>query len=154
MDKVKLTYEQTKEKALSLLSFAANTEQELFRKLVNKGAEEDDARAVVDFCREYGLVCDRDYALKKAKDLINLKKFGKHRIISELRHKGISDEDIDYALSELEIPQEIPVDLLIKKLGGDFSKKNIDKTIRFFITKGYDIYNIKQSIERITENEL
>jgi len=48
----------------------------------------------------------------------------------------------------------VPEDLVIKKLGGDFSKKNIDKTIRFFITKGYDIYNIKQCIERISENEL
>lgn len=154
MEKNKLTYEETKNKALSLLSFAANTEHDLFRKLVQKGADEDDARRVIDFCREYGLVCDRDYALRKTKDLVNLKQYGKRRIRTELKAKGISDDDVEFALSSVEISEDVPEDILKKKLGGDFSKKNIDKVIRYFIGRGYDLYSIKQSVERISENEL
>ena len=150
----KLTYEQAKNKALSILSFSANTEKDLYTKLIGKGADENDVLNIIEFCREYNLVNDREYAIKKAKDLYNLKRYGKNRIVIELKKKGIKQTDIDNALAQLGEIDGVPEDLIEKKLKGDFSQKNIDKTIRHFIGKGYDLYKIKECIERIGENEV
>ncbi len=154
MEKTKLTYDETKEKALSLLSFAANTEAELYKKLISKGADEADARDVIEFCREYGLLCDAEYALKKTRDLVNLKKLGRRRIVQELRAKGLGEEDIEYALSSVQIPDEPDLADVEKKLGGDFEKKNRDKVIRYFVQRGYDLYAVVHCIERIIDNEV
>jgi len=150
----KLTYEQAKNKALSILSFSANTENDLYTKLIQKGADEEDAVNIIEFCREYNLVNDSEYAIKKAKDLYNLKRYGKNRIVIELKKKGIKQADIDNALFQLGEIDGVPEDLIEKKLKGDFSQKNVDKVIRHFIGKGYDLYKIKACIERIIENEI
>lgn len=150
----KLTYEQAKEKAFSILSFGSNTEYELSGKLKAKGADEDDIKRILEFCREYNLVCDREWAVKKTKDYVNLKGFGKRRIETELKRHGIGADDIEYAMSVVEIPEDVPENSVRKKLGGDFSKKSIDRTLRYFIGRGYSIYNIKECIERITQNEI
>ena len=89
-----------------------------------------------------------------AKDLYNLKRYGKNRIVIELKKKGIKQADIDNALFQLGEIDGVPEDLIEKKLKGDFSQKNVDKTIRHFIGKGYDLYKIKACIERIIENEV
>ena len=150
----KLTYEQAKNKALSILSFSANSEKDLYTKLIAKGAAEEDVLNIIEFCREYNLVNDSEYAVKKAKDLYNLKRYGKNRIVIELKKKGINESDIENALSQLENAEGVPEDLIEKKLKGDFSQKNVDKTIRHFIGKGYDLYKIKECIERIKANEI
>lgn len=151
-----LTYEQTKEKALRLLEFRSHSEKELSDKLKRAGAKDDDIERVLSFCREYKFVNDAEYAKRKARDLQNLKKFGKRRIYQELRVKGISDEDIEEALAELEFMEEedILYPLVEKKLKGDFEQKNIDKCIRYFIYRGYDLGDIKSCIERIKANEM
>ena len=84
----------------------------------------------------------------------NLKRYGKNRITIELKKKGINDSDIAFALENLEDLDIVPEDLVEKKLKGDFSQKNVDKTIRYFIGKGYDLYKNKEAIERIKNYEL
>ncbi len=145
-----LNYEQAKEKALRLLEFRSHSEQELRMKLKRAGARDEDIGEILDFCRNYGFVNDREYALRKARDLKNLKKYGKRRIYAELKHRGISEEDAAIAVSELEDDEEDTLyPLAEKKLNGNFERKNIDKCIRYFISRGYEIGDIKRCIERI-----
>ena len=73
----KLTYEQAKNKALSILSFSANSEKDLYTKLIAKGAAEEDVLNIIEFCREYNLVNDSEYAVKKQRIYIILKDMGK-----------------------------------------------------------------------------
>ncbi len=150
----KLTYEQAKDKALNMLAFRSHSEKELYNKLIIKGADENDATDIIEFCRKYNLVCDRTFAINKAKDLRNLKKYGKYRIKTELQQSGISSEYIEDALSQIEDIDALSQSLVEKKLRGDFSKKNIDRAIRYFLNKGYSFHSIKECIERITENEI
>lgn len=147
----KLNYVKTREKALRLLEYRAHSEKELTDKLRRAGAVSDDIEKVILFCREYNFINDEDYAKKKAKDLQNLKKYGKRRIYQELKQKGIAEEYIESALSELmEIDEtDILNPIVKKKLNGNFEKKNIDKCIRYFMYRGYDLSDIKRSIERI-----
>ena len=143
------TYEQVKEKALRLLEFRAHSEGELFQKLKQQAASDEHIEEVLAFCREYGFVNDEDFAIRKARDLQNIKKFGKHRIIQELRAKGISGELVDMAVSQLDFEENDLKPMIEKKLKGDFDKKNIDKCIRYFIYRGYDFGQIKNCIEEL-----
>lgn len=149
-----LNYDETKEKALRLLEFRSHSEFELKEKLKRAGAEDENIDRALDFCREYGFVNDERYAKSKARDLQNLKKYGKHRIIMELRHKGISSDLIDIAVEELEeIEEDMLYTLVRKKLSNNFEKKNIDKCIRYFIYRGYSFGDIKNCVERIKNED-
>ena len=83
MEKKPVGYEETKDKALRLLTFRAHSEYELTGKLKHFGAREEDIEKTLDFCRRYNFVNDLQYAKSKAKDLQNLNKFGKRRIEAE-----------------------------------------------------------------------
>lgn len=147
MEKI-LTFEQTKNKALSLLSFRSHSEKELREKLKRAGGSDSDIDEVVDFLFEYKFLDDEKFAVAKALDMQNLKKFGKMRIEAELKNLGISGEYIKNALSELrDDEEEILLLILEKKLAGNFEKKNIDKAIRYFAMRGYEFSDIKRCIE-------
>ncbi len=149
-----LNYDETKEKALRLLEFRSHSEKELADKLKRAGSVDEDIEKVLDFCREYGFVNDEQYAARKARDLQNLKKYGRQRIVMELRQRGIAEEFIDSALLDLEESEEDILYLLVlKKLGGNFEKKSIDKCIRYFIYRGYNFRDIKSCVERVKTEE-
>ena len=149
-NKKSLNYDEAKDKALRLLEFRSHSEKELKDKLSRAGAKDEDILKVLDFCREYGFVNDERYAKGKAKDLKNLKKFGKRRISQELYSKGISPEHIEAALSELDEDEEDMLYPMVKrKLGNNFDRKNIDKCIRYFMYRGYDLGDIKRCAERV-----
>ena len=139
------TYDAVKEKALRLLEFRSHSEHELTQKLKRAGASDDNIEQTLIFCREYGFVDDTAFAKRKAADLLNLKKYGRRRIYSELKALGIDEDDITAAMEELDpdAEQRNLEALAEKKLGGDTSSKNIDKAIRFLVYRGYDIYDIK-----------
>lgn len=149
-EKKELTFEQAKDKALRLLEFRSHSERELKDKLKRAGAKEEDIEQILDFCRNYGFVNDSLYAKLKARDLKNLKKYGIKRIKAELYSKGISAEDIEEAVSELDDNEEDTLlPLIEKKLKGNFEKKNVDKCIRYFIYRGYSFGDIKNCIENL-----
>lgn len=151
IEQKQLTYEQAKDKALRLLTFRAHSEKELSEKLKRAGAKEDDIEHILEFCREYGFLNDRTYALRKAKDLYNLKKYGAQRIKQELYHLGICAEYVEEALSEINFDSDRLLALIRKRIGNDFEKKNIDKCIRYFIYRGYSINEIKDCISILKE---
>lgn len=149
-----LTYEEAKDKALRLLEFRSHSERELKDKLLRSGASDGDIEKILDFCRNYGFVDDRSYAIRKARDLQNLKRFGIRRIKSELYSKGIDAEYIEEAISELDIDEsETLMPLVERKIGGNFEKKNIDKCIRYFIYRGYSFGDIKGCIDTLKTEE-
>lgn len=147
------TYDKVKEKALRLLEFRSHSEFELTQKLRHAGASNEHIEDTLEFCRRYGFLNDTSYAERKAHDLINLKKYGIRRVKSELKAKGIKDEIIENVISSLDpdIECDALVGLVEKKLRGDFSDKNSDKCIRYFVYRGYDIYDIKDAMQTVKE---
>lgn len=151
-EKKELTFDEAKDKALRLLEFRSHSERELSDKLKRAGAKEEDIDEILEFCRNYGFLDDRKYAIEKAKDLKNLKKYGKRRIKSELYSKGIETEYVEEAVSYLDEDEEdMLLPLVEKRLKGDFEKKNIDKCIRYFMYRGYGFSDIKNCIDNIKE---
>lgn len=148
-----LTYDAVKEKTLRLLEFRSHSEFELKQKLKMAQASDEHIEKALQFCRDYGFVNDRQYAVHKANDLINLKKFGIRRVRTELKAKGIADYIIDEVIADLDRDkeQDTLLPLISKKLKNDFSDKNKDKCLRYFIYRGYDLYDIKNTIALIEE---
>ena len=152
MIKKELTKQEAKDKALRLLAFRAHSEKELSDKLIMAGAKKEDLPYVLDFVKEYGFVNDADYAVHLARDLQKIKKYGKNRIIAELKKRGIAAEFIDAALLETDDGEaDILLPLMERKLGGNFDRKNIDRAIRYFAYRGYDFDDIKACIERLKQ---
>lgn len=148
-----ITYEDVKEKALRLLEFRSHSEKELREKLKHHEASDENIDLTLDFCRRYGFVNDESYAQRKAKDLMHLKKYGVRRIRSELKAKGIADDIIESVICSLDTENETDTlrNLLEKKIKNDFSPKNKDKCIRYFIYRGYDLYDIKDAIRSLED---
>ncbi len=151
-EKKELTKSEAKDKALRLLGFRAHSEKELLEKLRRAGANPEDFDEIVAFLKEYNFINDSEYARRYAKDLQNLKRYGKRRIILELKNKGISEEDIENALLELsEDTEDVLLLLVRKKLSGNFDRKNIDRAFRYFAYRGYDFDEIKTCVEKVKE---
>lgn len=135
------------------LEYRSHSEKELSDKLRRSGANDEDIPEIMEFLKEYGFIRDDEYAKHLARDLQKLKKYGKHRIIQELKSKGIAREYIEDAISELECDERDALYPLIeKKLAGDFDRKNIEKAVRYFVYRGYGYEDIKSCIEEIKEN--
>ena len=148
------SYEDTKEKALRLLEFRSHSEGELKKKLSLSGASDENIEKTIDFLREYHLVNDTLYAESLARDLQNIKSYGKNRIKNELISRGISPYLAEEVLLKLdENDTERLREQIRKRLKGNFDKKNKDKAVRYFIYRGYSFEEIKGCINSLEEEE-
>lgn len=153
-EKKELSAQAAKEKALRLLEFRAHSEKELCDKLIRAGARHEDLPPITEFLKEYGFLNDGEYAKRLARDLQNMKKLGKRRIAAELKNRGIEGETAEIALLELaDTEEDALLPLVQKKLGGNFERKNIDKTYRYFMYRGYEFGDIKRCIDALSAEE-
>lgn len=86
------------EKALTLLEYRSHSKKELTDK-ISRTMDREDAKKAAEKMAEIGLVNDRDYAERYAKELFERKKFGKNRVKQELKLKGIDGEIIEEVLA-------------------------------------------------------
>ncbi len=151
-----LTYEETRDKALRLLGVREHSEKELAEKLLRSGAETENVERVIEYCREYNYVNDARFAEAYSRHLHTSKIYSKEKISYELKRKGISPEDIEAALAEIEeYTEEELIPMVERKLNGDFDMKQRNKAKRYFYNKGFSISLINSCIERIiAENEV
>ncbi len=145
-----LDFAAAKDKALRLLAFRAHSEREIKDKLIRANTPSEIADGVLEFLREYKLVDDYIYAERYAKDLANVKKYAKHRIVTELARKGIPRDIINDVVVELETDElEMLLPQMERKLGGDFEQKSRDRAFRYFASRGYSFDDIKHAYEQI-----
>lgn len=96
---------KAKEKALNLLSYKEYTTKQLTDRL-KRHTDEESAEQAVARMEELGLLDDDDYAERFARDLSERKKFGILRIRQEMRQRGLTNEQIEYATSLLRSDSE------------------------------------------------
>ena len=118
---------------------------------------------VCDEFEESGYIDDKRYALDKAKNLKEYKKYGNRRIKEYLRQKGISSDIIDEILEDEFFSDETESlenmrNLLKKKYGGDFSRldksnrNDIQKAISMLIRNGYNYQEAKNAVADVTDD--
>ena len=140
--------------ALYLIEFRDRTEKELREKLVGKGYGEEEIEDTVEFLRNYGYLDDKRYASHFIHDAINLKKWGKIRIRTELARKGIDREIIDFSIEDAfaEIENDRVFEMMEKRFSdSDFSNmKERTRIFNFFMRRGFTPEEIKGAMNKMS----
>ena len=140
--------------ALRLIEFRDRTEKELREKLAAKGCNEEQIEDTVEFLKNYGYIDDGRYASHFTHDAINLKKWGKIRIRTELLRKGIDRETAEFAIEDAFA--EIEEDRVLSQMqsrfkDSDFSNMKVRTRIfNFFLRRGFTPDEIKGAMNKMS----
>ena len=117
-------------------------------------AQEDAVMAALEKLTRYGFLNDAAYAEQLARHYVEGKKFGLRRAEYEMRHRGLSQEDIDDALSAYNNAEQISaqlLELLQKKyaryLTDPDDRKASEKVTAALVRRGYTYQQIRYAIE-------
>ena len=134
------------DKALTHITATMKTEREIRDYLKKKGYLQDVCDYVVGKMTEYGFLDDGAYA--KAYAGSAGKKKGGRLIAAELKKKGVADEHIREALSELTGEEESARKLLEKYLRGKtVDRKTLSKAYAYLLGKGFDYDTARAALE-------
>ncbi len=152
IDKVtldKVIFDSDKDKAfdyaLTYISKYTPTAKILTNKLYDKGYGKAIVDYTVDKCKNYGYINDAEYARSYVALNSNIK--GKTRLKMELRNKGVSEDIIENALSQM--PKGNACEELAKKHSKNqdiYDPKYRAKLIRFLQYRGYEWEDISQAL--------
>lgn len=139
--------------ALRLIEFRDRTEKEIRDKLLDKGYDENQVDEEIEFLKNYGYVNDLRYAERFTSDAINLKKWGKIRIRTELLRKGIDRETIDNVIEDAFF--EIDDDRVLSQLQVRFKNSDLSnikertRIFNFFLRRGFSSEEIRGAMNKM-----
>ena len=139
--------------ALYLIEFKDRTEKELRDKFKEKGYDENDTEDEIEFLKNYGYIDDKRYAEHFTHDAINIKKWGKMRIRTELLRKGVDRETVDNTIEDAIF--EVEDDLVLTQMqtrfkNSDFSNiKERTRIFNFFMRRGFSPDEIKGAMNKM-----
>ncbi len=146
---------RTLQKLMALCSRSEKCESEAFDYMIKKGASKDEAELAVEYLVENQYVDNKRYARFYVADKFRFNKWGKDKIVSQLKLKKISTEDINEALEE-SYPQNeeklLITEELAKKLrviSNNPKPKIWEKLMRFSIGRGYSYDTVKPLIDNL-----
>lgn len=99
-------YSEAMSIALYALAPRAKSRDELFKHLLKRGVEVDNANAVLDSLELQGLLNDLEFARLWSESRQRAKKLSKRVIASELRVKGVSQDIINEVIEEIDDESE------------------------------------------------
>ena len=139
--------EEAKSAALRVILSKRRTEKEVAEALIKKGFSTEDANAAASYYRENGFIDHVDYARRFAHDAANIKGFGPERIRRTLITRGIEEELIDAALSEIEFDIETPMEARFGK--GARPPKELSRIFQHFYRKGFASHAIQKAMDAL-----
>ena len=150
-----MTPEETRKKALALLDRRDYGSEELCAKLIEKGAEPDEARAAVRYMIRVGFIDDERYAAMVVRHYA-AKGYGVGRVREELRRRKLDRELWDAALAELPEPDETVDALLRAKLRGKAADRDtVRKAGAALVRRGFTWEAVRAAADRyLAEMEL
>ena len=153
IDKCKLSeliLEDEKGKALAksvkFIGSNLKTEKQLRDYLKKKEYNPTTIDYVIDKLKEYDYLNDENFA--KAYILTYSKKYGKLKLKSQLKMKGIKDSVIENLLEDV---QSDSIDLVAKKYmkNKELTYENLQKLMRFLYSRGYEFDDINSCVNRL-----
>lgn len=140
------------DKALTHITSSMKTEKEIRDFLKKKGYLRDISDYVIEKMREYGFLDDGEYARSYAERAVKTK--GAKLIRLELRAKGVSDGEIDGAISSLQGEEESAKKLLERYLRGkEPDRVTLQKAYRYLLGKGYDYETARSALSALGEED-
>ena len=146
-------YIKAKNKALSILSKASQSEKQIRQKL-SSDYEEDTIDMVIEFLQKYKFVDDEDLASRIVNTNVNLNKYGKNKIKQNLYNKGIDSEDISHAISNINSNVEFENAMYLAKkryerIKNEDKRKIYQKLSQHLAYKGFGYDTIKSVLNKI-----
>lgn len=140
-------YRRAKERAFYLFDYRDHSYKELYDKLI-KNYSEEVCDAVMDKMCELGLINDKKYAEKLARQLFEVKHVGKYKAKFEMQRKGIDKEIIDELLNEYEDDTTDRLKELIEKKYIRYitDKKGVQKVFNALVRCGYSYFDIREAL--------
>lgn len=143
------------EYGLYLLEKRSYSYRELYDKLIGAPhAEEDAVLAALGKLTRYGFLNDARYAEQLARHYIEGKQFGLRRAEYEMRHRGLSQTDIDDALAEYDNAERISAQLLTllqkkfaRYLTDPEDRKMTEKVTAALVRRGFTYQQIRFALE-------
>lgn len=137
--------------AASMIGSRPLSKKELTRRLVRKGADEEDAGEAADWLEDIGAVDDREYAAMLVRHYAG-KGYGRARIREEMYRRGVDRELWDQALEELPDQSETLDRLIQKKCRGDLSdRREVRRVSDSLLRRGFSWSEVKEALRRYTE---
>ena len=151
--KKRVSFRRAFNKACDLLEMRDHSSKELLTKLRQKGFG-DGAEEALEKLEELGIVDDLRFAKAYKNELVQFKRFGKKRVISELFKKGIDRSIIDEVTEDMETdPEELKAIIRRKYLRYLSDEKGKKRTVNGLIRMGYSYSEINEALTEIEEEE-
>ena len=125
------------ELALRALRHRDRSRRELEERLARGGVAADECAAALDELAESGLLSDERFAHQRARSLAS-RNAGDAAIRVDLRRRGIADDVVSAALSELEDEADRAARIFTRRGGGE-------RAFRYLTGKGFS----RESLERL-----
>lgn len=143
-------------KAMNILNRTAISEKKLREKLSDY--DESTVDEVINKLKEYNFLNDKDLAKRITNDNLHLSRFGRNKIKQNLYKKGISKEDIEDTISEIDTDEEYENALYLgkkrlEKLKNEDNRVKYQKLTQHLSYKGFSYDIIKRVIDEILYNK-
>lgn len=140
-------YRRAKERAFYLFDYRDHSYKELYDKLI-KNYSEEVCDTVMDKMCELGLIDDKKYAEKLARQLFEVKHVGKYKAKFEMQRKGINKEIIDELMNEYEDDTTDRLKELIEKKYIRYltDKKGVQKVFNALVRCGYSYSDVREAL--------
>jgi regulatory protein len=137
-----------REKAMSLLTNRPMSRAELTKKLVDRGAEGDEAGGVADWLERLGLLDDAAYAQILVRHY-TAKGYGPYRLRNELYRRGVPRELWEQAMACCEDPAEQIDAFLARRLRGvEPDRKALKRVSDALARRGFRWSDINAGLRR------
>ncbi len=157
MDKKYLSYEEALVKLQAYCAYQERCHQEVRRKLLDLGIYGDEIYQVISDLIEDNFLNEERFACQFAGGKFRVKKWGKNKIIRELKQREISEYCIKKAI-KTEIPDEdyyITLQLVIEKRAAMVKDTNLfkrrQKIARYVIDKGFESSLVWEVIKELED---
>lgn len=141
-----------KKLAAKWIGFKMYTCHEIYKKLIQKGCEEDIAETVVAEFSKAGILNDEEYAKLYIHDAAVIGLKGIYRIKQELHLKGIASSVIEKAISSSPLDMEAKLKEYIELRFGskEFSDyKELEKAKAHLLRRGFSISDINRCFREL-----
>ncbi len=141
---------QALNKAVTLLGKNLKTRRQMRTYLNDKGYSKTIVDYVLEKLSEYNYINDINYAKIYIRSVKN--KYGKVKIIANLRQKGVSDKDIDEVMQEFESDTDSIMVLAQKYMKNkEVNQDNVAKLYRHLLSKGFGYDEVNSVVREIKE---
>ncbi len=145
---------RAREKALFILTYRDHSREELKRKLLTASFSEEAAEAAVQKVADMGLIDDREYARKLARELLFRKRWGERRTVGEMLRRGLERELIAEVMEEAQPDPAVQLAEIIEKKYTPLPRdeKGYRRMLNALARMGYGWSDIRSALAQAEES--